>query len=290
MSAAALDPRELDPRELAALLDWYVENGVDIALDDAAHDRYADSARAPADVARAHEAPIALQKDSPEPRPVAERPQQIRAPRRDIAPVAPDEATRAAQEQAASAQNLEELAERLAAFEHAPFRDMARHFLFAAGAGVDAPLMILDASPGEEEEASGEPFCGAQARLLDNMLAAIGFDRSRARLAYLSPWRPPGRTTLTPPQIAILAPFAQRHVALARPRMLLTFGEASMRAVLPTKEPMNRLRGKLLEAPCGAHVAPTFVFQGLDAMLNSAGLKPSAWRDLRVVARHLAPG
>ncbi|MEF3367432.1 uracil-DNA glycosylase, partial [Methylocystis sp. 9N] len=38
----------LDRRALLALLDWHVESGVDLALDEAPHDRYADSARAPA--------------------------------------------------------------------------------------------------------------------------------------------------------------------------------------------------------------------------------------------------
>jgi len=265
---------------LVALLDWYVESGVDLALDDASHDRYADSACAAARAAEA--APIAA--------PVAER----REPRAQLAPspvrarpetviAAPDEAARAAEATAAAARDLDDLAARLADFPHAPFRDMAQHFLFGAGA-PGARLMVLDAAPGATEESSGEAFSGEQARLLDNMLAAIGLNRGSACLAYVSPWRPPGDKTLTPQEMAVFAPFARRHVELARPDVLLLFGEAPARIMLETGEPPSKLRGKCFEIRCGDCAARVFVFSSLDAMLKSPALKPAAWRDLRAAA------
>ncbi|MGJ0396795.1 MAG: uracil-DNA glycosylase [Methylocystis sp.] len=259
--------------ELLALLDWYVESGVDIALDEAPHDRYADSARAnvapPADLAE------------PAARPTPPPPAAMVRPRPAAAPmVAPDEAIRAAEEAAAGARDLDDLAARLAEFPHAPFRDMAQHFLFGAGS-AGARLIAFDAAPGVAEETSGEAFCGLSAKLLDNMLAAIGFDRSSAALAYVSPWRPPGDKALTPHEAAVFAPFARRRVELARPDVLLLFGEAPARVMLATKELAGRLRGKIHDARCGAHVARAFVFPSLEAMLNSAALKPAAWRDLR---------
>ena len=264
--------------ELLALLDWYVESGVDLALDETSHDRYADSARA-----RVALLPEAAESAAPStsPRAAAER------PRRAAAPIAaPDEAIRAAEQEASSARDLDELAARLADFPHAPFRDMAQHFLFGAGA-PGARLIAFDAAPGVTEETSGEAFSGLSARLLDNMLAAIGFDRSSATLAYVSPWRPPGDRALSPHEAAIFAPFARRRVELARPDVLLIFGEAPARIMLTTNEPVGKLRGKAFEARCGAHVARAFVFSSLEAMLKSAALKPAAWRDLRRAAEAL---
>jgi DNA polymerase len=264
---------------LLALLDWYAESGVDLALDETPHDRYADSARGgvatPAQLAEPAAVPI-----SPQPL-AAER------PRRAAPPIAaPDEAIRAAEEEAAGARDLDELAARLADFPHAPFRDMAQHFLFGAGA-ADARLIAFDAAPGATEEASGEAFCGLSAKLLDNMLAAIGLDRSSASLSYVSPWRPPGDRALTPHETAIFAPFARRRVELARPEVLLLFGEAPARIMLTANEPVAKLRGKTFEARCGAHVARAFVFSSLEAMLKSSALKPAAWRDLRKAAEAL---
>lgn len=272
---------------LLALLDWYAESGVDLALDDAPHDRYADSARAAPEAAAApaplpRQAPAPSPKSSPSPSP---RPQPA-ARRAPPVVAAPDEAARAAEAAAASAQSLDELSALLANFPHAPFRDMARHFLFAAGT-PGAPLMALDAAPGATEESTGEAFAGREARLLDNMLAAIGADRKGAYLAYVAPWRPAGDRPLTPQEAAVFAPFARRHVELARPKVLLLFGDAPARAMLQTSEPLAKLRGRAFDIRCGAHLAQGFVFNGLDRFLNTWTLKPAAWRDLRAAAAAL---
>jgi uracil-DNA glycosylase family 4 len=279
MSFMASPPTTQERAALLALLDWYVESGVDLALDEAPHDRYADSARATVESLPQLTEAATIQA-SPQP-PAAERPRRAAAPI-----VAPDEAIRAAEEAAAGARDLDDLAARLADFPPAPFRDMAQHFLFGAGA-AGARLMAFDAAPGATEEASGEAFSGLSAKLLDNMLAAIGRDRKSASLAYVSPRRPPGDRALTPHEAAIFAPFARRRVELTRPAILLLFGEAPARVMLATNEPVGKLRGKIYEARCGAHVTRAFVFSSLEAMLKSAALKPAAWRDLRRAAEAL---
>lgn len=260
---------------LLALLDWYVESGVDLALDDAPHDRYAESLRRV-------EAPVA----APPLAPRAPAPTPAARPRPVAAIAAPDAAARAAEQAAAGADTLAELAAALANFPHAPFREMAQHFVFAAGT-PGAPLMVLDGAPGVAEESTGDAFCGDQARLLDNMLKAIGRSRESAYLAYVSPWRPPGVMSMTPQQLAAFAPFARRHVELARPEVLLLFGEAPARALLATNETVAKLRGRAFEARCGAHAARAFVFNSLDSILKSPGLKPTAWRDLRAASGSL---
>lgn len=260
---------------LRALLDWYVESGVDLALDEEPHDRYADSARALVAEIEAPARPAPLAPEAPAAR---SRP----AP----AVAAPDEAARAAEAAAAGADTLDALAAALAGFPHAPFREMAQHFLFSAGT-PGAPLMVLDAAPGVTEESTGEAFSGEQARLLGNMLKAIKVTRESAYLAYVSPWRPPGVMSMTPQQLGVFAPFARRHVELARPQVLLLFGEAPARALLAVTESVGRLRGRPFEIRCGAHMARAFVFNNLDSILNSPSLKPTAWRDLRAAAESI---
>lgn len=272
---------EMTREALIALLDWYVESGVDLALDDAPHDRYADSARAPEPIL-ALEAPVAA--SLPETRPSLQEPSS--RPRMETTVAAPDAAIRAAQAEAAAARDLDDLASRLAHFAHAPFREMAEHFLFAVGPGAPK-LMVFDAAPGASEESSGVAFSGERAQLLDNMLAAIGQSRETARLAYVAPWRPPGDKLATPQEAAIFAPFAQRHVELARPEIVLLFGETPARALLGVTESVPKLRSRWFDAVCGAHSARAMVFIGLDSMLKSWSFKPAAWRDLRIVAAAL---
>jgi DNA polymerase len=113
------------------------------------------------------------------------------------------------------------------------------------------------------------------------MLAAIGQSRESAYLAYVAPWRPAGDRALTSQEIAVFAPFARRHLELARPRVVLLFGEAPARVALETGEPVSRLRGKPFDLAGGTRA---FVFSGLDTLLKSPALKPAAWRDLRAAA------
>jgi uracil-DNA glycosylase family 4 len=281
------DATASDRQALAALLDWYVAVGVDIAVDDAPHDRYAESARRKR---------VAI--EPAETRPASARaPQDVRPPavsagpaqnaRAPVAALFPEDAARAAEEAAAAASDLDELARKFAAFDGCPFKFMASHFLFSAGA-PGARLMILDFAPGEEEERSGVAFSGTPAMLLDNMLASIGFDRKSAYLAYFSPWRPPGDKTASAAEEAALLPFVRRHVELAAPEVLLILGDPIARAMLKTNLSGLRLQGSWFDCQCGAASIRAMALPSLTSVLKTPSMKSAIWRHLRKVAAVLA--
>jgi DNA polymerase len=275
MSAAPAAPD--DQLRLLALLDWYVSIGVDLAVDEAPHDRFAESA-ATAAARPAPPAPVARE-PAPAPRIAASRPG---------APVFTEEAARAAREAAEGAGDLETLRERLAAFDGCALKATAGYFLLSAGT-PGAPLMVLDFAPGEEEERSGAAFIGAEARLLDKMLKAIGRDRSNAYLAYATPWRPPGARELNAGEIAALRPFLLRHVELAAPKFVLIFGDYASRAALGATD-VAKLRGDCFDYEAGAARPRALLAPSLASLLETPILKRRAWRDLRAVADTLARG
>ncbi|CAN2534156.1 hypothetical+protein [Methylocapsa aurea] len=255
---------------LAALVDWYLSIGVDLAVDETPHDRFAESAAPPV---RAAAAPP----PAPAPRAAPPVARSLRS-----APVFPEEAARAAREAAAGATTIDELRERLESFDGCALKATAGHFLFSAGA-PGAPLMALDFAPGEEEERGGAAFVGPEARLLDNMLRAIRRDRSSAYLAYATPWRPPGARELNPTEIATLLPFLRRHVALAAPRALLILGDFAARAALGAPD-VARYRGAWFDYDCGAGTVRALLAPSLASLIRTPALKRRAWRDLRTVA------
>jgi uracil-DNA glycosylase len=279
------DPETARRRAYAALLDWHMFCGVDLALDAAPHDRYAESARAPASAPLAAPAVAASRVDAP---PRVEAPLRADAPPRvqrpAAAPVFPEEAARAAQEAAAAAQDLRDLSARFSAFEGCGFKSMARHFLLGAGT-FGAPLMVIELSPGEEEERSGRPFDGARGRLLDAMLRAIGRSRETAYLAYFSPWRLPGDKTPTPQETAALLPFARRHIELAAPERLLVMGEPLARALLGAQGTAAKLYGGGYDYAIGERRAPAVAAPPLRGVLAAPTLKRAAWRALRTIPR-----
>ncbi len=251
-------------RTLEALLAYYDALGVDCALDSVPHDRFEESRRPPA---------------SPPPEPPRESAPVARIA---AAPLAADEVTAEAQRIAAGARDLEALAQGLAQFEALGMGRRARHFLFAEG-DPGSPVMAMEAAPGEAEERSGAPFCGPEARLLESMLQSIGVARSDAYFAYFAPWRSPGGQPPAPHVAEALTPFARRHIALARPRVLLLFGDFSRR-VLGRDEPFGKMQGRRFDLDFDGVETAAFVAPGLTSILKSAALKRSAWKLLRPLA------
>ena len=96
---------------------------------------------------------------------------------------------------AAQAQDLEQLAAAIAAFEGCTlrFEGGARQAVFYRGR-PDAPLMVIGEGPGPEEDAQGKPFVGRAGQLLDRMLAAAGLT-DRVFITNTVFWRTPGNRT-----------------------------------------------------------------------------------------------
>jgi uracil-DNA glycosylase family 4 len=254
-------------RALQALLAYYEALGVDCALDSLPHDRFEESRRPPA---------------PPPPEPPRDN---APASRIAAAPLAADEVTAAAERIAAGARDLEALAQGLAGFEALGMSKVARHFLFAEGV-PGSPVMAMEAAPGEEEERSAAPFCGPEARLLEAMLKAIGVSRSAAYLAYFAPWRSAGGQSPAPHLAEALTPFARRHIALAKPKVLLLFGDVTRR-VLRQEEPHGKLQWRRFDLRVGDGNIAAFVAPGLSSILKSAAVKRSVWKLLRSAAASL---
>src|SRR5712664_4740633 len=70
-----------------------------------------------------------------------------------------------------------------------------------------ADWLLVGEAPGAEEDRLGEPFVGQAGRLLDNMLAAIGLDRSKnVYIANVLKCRPPGNRNPEPSEVAKCTP------------------------------------------------------------------------------------
>ncbi len=224
-----------DRDALQAILDFHVEAGVDLALDETPHNRFAEPKAEPAP-ARASEPP---REPVRAPAPAAPAPRSL--PR--AAASAPEEVAGLAREQARHAGSLEELEAILARFEGCALKVSAKNLAFADG-NPEGRVMLVGEAPGADEDRIGKPFMGRSGQLLDRMLAAIGLDRSQVYVANIVPWRPPGNRTPTPQEIAICKPFIARQIELACPEFLLCLGGPAAQNLLSLKEGILRTRGR----------------------------------------------
>jgi uracil-DNA glycosylase family 4 len=262
----------LTAQEAAEALRWWSEAGVDLALDETPHDRFAESA-APA--ARRAPTPIAA---SPLRAPEAAKPAATFA-------AAPDDAARSAREAAAAARTLEELRAALERFEGCSLKTTATQLVFADGA-PDARIMLVGEAPGADEDRIGRPFVGRAGQLLDRMLASIGLDRTKVYIANVVPWRPPGNRTPTPQETAVCLPFVRRQIALVAPRLLVCLGGSATQTLLGVKEGITRTRGvwRDYEGDDGASI-PTLPMFHPAYLLRQPAAKRQAWADLRKLKR-----
>ena len=222
------------------LLAFYLEAGVDCALAEEPVDRLAEP-DAPAAAAPRETAP---------PAPVREMPAAMPAvPRSEIAP-APEAAIASAREAARTAPTLEALRALLENFDGCALKNTATRLVFADG-NPQARIMFVGEAPGRDEDIEGLPFVGRSGKLLDRMIAAIGLDRSKAYIANVIPWRPPGNRTPTPQETQICLPFIQRQIELVNPDVLVTLGNPSTQTLLSTREGIMRTRGKWFDYDTG---------------------------------------
>jgi uracil-DNA glycosylase len=257
---------------LQQLLTFYVEAGVDCALGEEPVNRLADPEAAPPARVTAQSA-----------RPVIAAPvlTGLAEP-----PPAPDAAIASAREAARTAPTLEALRALLDKFDGCALRSTATQLVFADG-NPKARVMLVGEAPGRDEDIEGLPFVGRSGKLLDRMIAAIGLDRSKAYIANVIPWRPPGNRTPTPQETQICLPFIQRQIELVNPDILVTLGNPSTQTLLNTREGIMRSRGKWVDYDTGTRVIRALPTFHPAYLLRSPSYKRMSWQDLRAIAKAL---
>lgn len=260
----------IDVQQLAALLRWYEEVGVDEAIDATPVDRTAMPPPAPS------KAPPSPPPQEPAPSP---------GPRPGLTDVAAGADARAIAQQCTT---LAELETALRDFEGCPLKVTATQMVFADG-NPEADLMIMGEAPGGDEDRIGKPFVGRAGQLLDRMLAAIGRNRTSAYISNVVVWRPPGNRKPSNTEIAVMLPFAERHIALARPKVLVLAGGTAAAAILGTSTGITRLRGQWFDhqVPGLAAPIPTLPTFHPAYLLRQPAHKRLAWRDLLALAERL---
>ncbi|MBB5704447.1 DNA polymerase [Ochrobactrum daejeonense] len=273
--------------DMEGLLRFYAEAGVDMPLSETPVDRFAEPQR-PAPAQQAAQAPNASserRQQQPRPAPTpspASRPVQAAADLPDNAQIA------LAREAASQAATLDELRERLAAFDGCNLKFTAKNLCFADGDPA-SDVMFIGEAPGRDEDMEGLPFLGKSGQLLNRMIESIGLKRENVYIANTIPWRPPGNRTPTPLETELCRPFIERQIELAAPRVLVALGGPAGKALTGATEGILRLRGnwKIHRTPSGLEI-PVMPTLHPAYLLRTPAQKRFAWRDFLAVKLKLA--
>jgi len=148
----------------------------------------------------------------------------------------------------------------------------------------DADLMFVGEAPGADEDQQGRPFVGAAGGLLNNLLSKLGLNREEVYIANILKSRPPGNRDPEADEIAACLPFLKMQIAAIRPRVIVTLGRIAAHALLGTKEPLTRLRGRWQQYD-HVRVMPTF---HPSYLLRAPQERRKTWEDMQQVMEYLA--
>lgn len=183
-----------------------------------------------------------------------------------------------------AAQTLEGLREELQKFEGCALRHTAMNLVFSDG-NPDSSVMLIGEAPGEDEDRQGKPFVGVSGKLLDQMMGSIGLNRQNIYISNILFWRPPGNRAPTDAEVAACLPYAERHIAIIKPKYLILLGGVAAKSLLRTKEGITRLRGKWVDylPPVGGGIEkpiPCLPMYHPAYLLRQPSAKRQAWNDL----------
>ncbi|MEM9221318.1 MAG: uracil-DNA glycosylase [Pseudomonadota bacterium] len=201
-----------------------------------------------------------------------------------------------ARDAARTATTLKALHAALLAFDGCALKTTAKNTCPGEGPG-GAPIMFVGEAPGRDEDEAGRPFVGRSGRLLERMLAAIGFSREDVYISNVIPWRPPGNRTPSTMEIATCEVFVRREIDLVAPKILVPLGGPASKTLLATNVGIMRQRGRWTRYPgwgAGTHMCDAIAMYHPAYLLRTPSEKRKTWQDLlalraRLEAEHGVP-
>ncbi len=107
----------------------------------------------------------------------------------------------------------------------------------------NAELMLIGEAPGANEDQQGLPFVGRAGRLLDDLLAGIGFNRERVFVVNVLKCRPPGNRDPMPDEIGCCEVYLRAQIEGIRPKLIALLGRFATQYFLPDAK-MGEARGQ----------------------------------------------
>lgn len=118
---------------------------------------------------------------------------------------------------------------------------------------VPCPLLFVGESPGQKEDETGIPFCGATGTILETSAHIQGLQRKvDYHILNILKCRPPDNRDPSDVEITNCTPFLIQQLRAIKPKVIIAFGKYAQAFFLerpPTKVRVVQNMGKILETP-----------------------------------------
>lgn len=140
-----------------------------------------------------------------------------------------------------------------------------------------AEVVVVGEAPGSEEDRSGRPFVGRAGKLLDVLLASVGFPRETVYICNVLKCRPPGNRNPRPDEVESCSHFLKGQLETIAPKAILACGTFSAQTLLASGETIGTLRS-------GSHsyegIPLVATYHPAALLRNPAWIRP-VWEDLQ---------
>ncbi|MEA2112425.1 MAG: uracil-DNA glycosylase [Patescibacteria group bacterium] len=117
----------------------------------------------------------------------------------------------------------------------------------------NAQIMFVGEAPGKNEAKTGQPFCGASGKVLDELLDSISLKREDVYITNIVKDRPTANRDPSSEEIEIYGPFLDRQIEIIQPQVIATLGRYSAEYIMKKFgledeiESIGKMRGKTFE-------------------------------------------
>ena len=175
-------------------------------------------------------------------------------------------------------ETLEEIRINLGECSRCRLHSHRKHIVFGEG-NPSAMIALVGEGPGREEDRLGRPFVGAAGKLLDRIIAAMGWRREEVYICNVIKCRPPENRDPLPDEVEQCGPFLRRQLRSLSPRAILALGSFAAQFLLSSQQPISKLRNRVYLFE-GIPVVPTYHPAYL---LRNPLQKRQAWKDIQLL-------
>ena len=151
-----------------------------------------------------------------------------------------------------------------------PLINTRTKLVFGAG-NANADLMFVGEAPGATEDQTGLPFVGRAGKLLDDLLAEVGFARGDVFITNVICCRPPGNRDPLPEEIEACKPYLYKKIELIEPKVICTLGNFATKLLTGNPAGITRVHGRPQEREVGGRVVKLFpIFHPAAALRTDA--------------------
>ena len=175
---------------------------------------------------------------------------------------------------------MAELMEEVGRCRRCPLCETRTNTVFGDG-NPRAKVVFVGEAPGKDEDLQGVPFVGKAGKLLDKIIASVGFSREDVYIANILKCRPPGNRDPQEPEVNACEGFLARQIEIISPVLICALGRIAAQNLLKTTASLKTLRE-------GIHYyndTRLLVTYHPAALLRNPEYKRPTWEDMKLLRR-----